>query len=61
MRKLQYYKIYELLDTLQEAVDILTNMNAVDEKEKLISDMRFYVDKIIQYVEGIANADQLAA
>lgn len=61
MRKLQYYKIYELLDTLQETVDILTNMNAVDEKEKLISDMIFYVDKIIQYVEGIANADQLAA
>ena len=30
-------------------------------KKKLISDMIFYVDMIMQYVEGIANADQLAA
>ena len=29
MRKLQYYKIYELLNTLQEAVDILSDMNWV--------------------------------
>lgn len=61
MRKLQYYKINELLNTLQEAVGILSDMNAVDAKEKLISDMIFFVDKIIQYVEGSANADQLTA
>ena len=61
MRKLQYYKIYELLNTLQEAVDILSDMNAVDARKNLISDMIFYVDNLIQYAEGIASADQLAA
>lgn len=61
MRKLQYYKIYELLNTLQEAVDILSDMNAVDARKNLISDMIFYVENLIQYAEGIASADQLAA
>lgn len=59
MKKLQYEKICELLDTLQEASDILSNMTDVNAKANLSSDMIFFAGEIIKYAETIDNTNQL--
>ncbi len=61
MRKLQHGKICELLGTLQEAADILSEMGNADARGRLVSDMLFFVDEITRYVEGIANTSQLVS
>lgn len=43
MRKLQYRKINELLDTLQEAINILLTMQDDRSKVSLISDSLFFI------------------
>lgn len=54
MRKLQYKKTCELLNTLQEAAAILSDMRDAAAKARLFSDMLFFVDHVMQYAENIA-------
>lgn len=61
MRKLQYEKLRELLNTMQEAAGILSSMNDDDERKNLVLDMIFFVNRIISYAEGIANVDSFVA
>ena len=53
MRKLQYKQTCELLNTLQEAAAILSDMRDAAAKAQLFSDMIFFVDHIIQYAENM--------
>lgn len=60
MRRLQYRKLCELLDTLEEAETILSGMSDASAKAGLVSDMIFFVNKITQYAEGITGTEQFA-
>lgn len=61
MRKMQYKKISELLDTLQEAMNILLAMKDSDAKAHLTSDMFFFVNQLMEYIAGIPDTEQLFA
>ena len=61
MRKMQYKKISELLDTLQEAMNILLAMKDSDAKAHLTSDMYFFVNQLMEYIAGIPDTEQLFA
>lgn len=59
MRKMQYKKVSELLDTLQEATNILLAMKDSDAKAHLTSDMLFFVNQLMEYIAGIPDTEQL--
>lgn len=55
MRKLEYRKARGLLDTLQEAGEILAGMHDQKAKMALIADMRVFIERIAEYLNSIAE------
>lgn len=60
MRKMQYKKVSVLLDTLQEATNILLTMRDNAAKAQLTSDMLFFVNTLMEYIAGIQGTKELS-